>query len=581
MWKIKGQDDREVDWAPRKAKNVQSKAAKKIDYLADLNPQQRRAVEYGISGQHAAGKKPLLVLAGAGTGKTKVLVHRVAHLLANGVPSHRILLLTFTCRAANEMIGRVETITSIVFGARRMKVSWAGTFHSMGLRLLKRYAKQIGLKPSFTIIDELDAADLIDLVRQHLNLSDRKTSFPRKDECLAIYSRVINTGLPLKTVLAKHFAWCGKWENELRKLFREYVTAKRRQNVLDFDDLLLYWSKMLDDREIAAAVGGRFDHILVDEYQDTNWLQAEILRKLKPDGRGVVVVGDDAQAIYSFRAATVRNILDFRQHFTRPAKIVKLEQNYRSTQPILHAANRVMEYSKERYVKELWSNRRSKQKPFLTSVLDEAAQAKFVAREILAAREEGVPLKEQAVLFRASSHSAQLEIELDKRKIPYRKYGGMKFVEAAHIKDVLSILRWYENPRNRVAGLRMLQLLPGIGSKTAVQILDRVEGEPRLGGALAQLTVPKLTALDWLKFVRIIRRVRQASEEWPAELELVRRWYEPRLQRLYNDPKKRVAELDQLERIASGYNSSRRIFFRVGARSAELDSPSRERCALR
>ena len=296
--------------------------------------------------------------------------------------------------------------------------------------------------------------------------------------------------------------------------------------------LLLYWSKMLDDKQIAAAISGRFDHVLVDEFQDTNWLQAEILRKLKPDGRGVAVVGDDAQAIYSFRAATVRNILDFPKLFKRPARIIKLEQNYRSTQPILRGSNLVMEYSKERYVKQLWSNRRSKQKPFLTSVLDEAAQAKFVAQEILAAREEGVPLREQAVLFRASSHGRQLEIELGKRKIPYRMYGGKKFVETAHIKDVLSILRWCENPRNQVAGFRMLQLLPGIGSKTAAQILDQVEGEPRLSNALAQITVPKLTAVDWPKFVRMICRVRKVKKEWPAELRLVRKWYEPHLRRL-------------------------------------------------
>ena len=239
--------------------------------------------------------------------------------------------------------------------------------------------------------------------------------------------------------------------------------------MLDYDDLLLYWVKMLDDEEIAAEIGGRFDHVLVDEYQDTNRLQSEILRKLKPDGRGLVVVGDDAQAIFSFRAATVRNILDFPDQFKAGARIVKLEENYRSTQPILHAANRVMEFSKEGYIKKLWSNRRSKQKPFLTSVIDEAAQAQFVAQEILAAREEGVPFKSQAVLFRASRHSAQLEIELARRNIPFVKYGGIKFVEAAHIKDVLSVLRWCENPRDRVAGFRLLQLLPGIGSRTAAR----------------------------------------------------------------------------------------------------------------
>ena len=548
MWSMKGKNDHRNTPAP-------SKPEKKVDYLAELNREQRRAVEYGITGKHADSTRPLLVLAGAGTGKTKTLVYRVAHLLANGVPPHRILLLTFTCRAANEMIQRVEQVTSTVVGRHKVELPWAGTFHAVGLKLLKRYAKSIQLNPSFTIIDSSDAADLMNLERHELKLSNKKSRFPLKDECLGIYSRVINSGAPLEEVLAEHFSECSEWKTELRKLFRNYVAAKRRQNLLDYDDLLLYWSKMLDDKQIAAAINRRFHHVLVDEFQDTNWLQAEILRKLKPDGRGVAVVGDDAQAIYSFRAATVRNILDFPKLFKRPARIIKLEQNYRSTQPILRGSNQVMEYSKERYVKQLWSDRRSKQKPFLTRVLDEAAQAKFVAQEILAAREEGVPLREQAVLFRASSHGRPLEIELGKRKIPYRTQGGPKFVETAHIKDVLSILRWCENPRNRVAGLRMLQLLPGIGWKTAAQILDQVEDEPRLSNALAQITVPKLTAVDWPKFVRMIRRVRKAKKEWAVEIPLVRKWYEPHLRRLYKNVHIRLPDLDQLQNIAAGYDS--------------------------
>ncbi len=395
----------------------------------------------------------------------------------------------------------------------------------------------------------------MNLVRQELKLSAKKSRFPLKDTCLAIYSRTINSGEPLKKVLAKHFPACSEWKEELRELFKRYTGAKRRQNVLDYDDLLLYWARMLDNDEIAAEIGGMFDHILVDEYQDTNRLQSEILLKLKPDGRGLVVVGDDAQAIFSFRAATVRNILDFPDQFKAPARTVKLEENFRSTQPILHACNRVMEFSKERFVKKLWSNRQSKQKPFLTSVIDESAQAKFVAQEILAAREEGVPLKSQAVLFRASWHSAQLEIELARRNIPFRKYGGIKFVEAAHIKDVLSVLRWCENPRDRVAGVRVLQLLPGIGSRTAAQILDQVEGKPRVAELLGQIAVPKLAAVDWSKFVRMIRRVPQAKKEWPVELHLMRKWYEPHLPRLYDDPEHRVPDLDQLEQIAAGYES--------------------------
>ena len=277
----------------------------------------------------------------------------------------------------------------------------------------------------------------------------------------------------------------------MRTLFIAYGKAKQRQNVLDYDDLLLYWAKMLDDKDLAAEIGGRFDHVLVDEYQDTNRLQAEILLKLKPDGRGEMVVGDDAQAIYSFRAATVRNILDFPDKFKPRARVITLEQNYRSTQPILYASNLVIGFAKERFTKNLFSERRSQQKPYLTTVADEAAQARYVAQRILKAREAGVPLKQQAVLFRASHHSAQLELELARRNIPFVKYGGLKFFEAAHVKDVVSVLRWCDNPRDRVAGFRILQLLPGIGPSTAAKILDRIAAERKVVDVLKRFAVPQ------------------------------------------------------------------------------------------
>src|SRR6266516_267052 len=302
----------------------------------------------------------------------------------------------------------------------------------------------------------------------------KESRFPRKDTCLAIYSLAINSGAPLKAVLNGSFPWCVEWKKGLRKLFGAYTAAKQRQNVLDYDDLLLYWAEMMNDDDLAIELGSRFDHVLVDEYQDTNRLQPKILLRLKPDGCGVTVVGDDAQSIYSFRAATVRNILDFPEHFQPAADIVTLEQNYRSTQPILDACNRVIRFAKERYTKNLRSDRRSKQKPFLTTVADEASQARFVAQQILDSREAGVLLKNQAVLFRASHHSAQLEIELIRRNIPFVKFGGLKFLEAAHIKDVLSFLRWVENPRDRIAGFRVVQLLPGVGPATAARLLDAV-----------------------------------------------------------------------------------------------------------
>jgi DNA helicase-2/ATP-dependent DNA helicase PcrA len=258
----------------------------------------------------------------------------------------------------------------------------------------------------------------------------------------------------LADVLATNFPWCAEWEGELKRLFANYVEAKQRQNVLDYDDLLLYWAQMMQEGEIARDVASRFDHVFVDEYQDTNRLQASILLALKPDGKGLTVVGDDAQSIYSFRAATVRNILDFPKQFTPPARIVTLDRNYRSTQPILTAANAVIDLATERHKKNLRSERSSAEQPQLVSVRDEADQARYVVDRVLEYREAGVLLKHQAVLFRASHHSAQLELELARRNIPFVKYGGLKFLEAAHIKDALAFLRWAENLRDRVSGFR-------------------------------------------------------------------------------------------------------------------------------
>jgi DNA helicase II / ATP-dependent DNA helicase PcrA len=528
------------------------------EYLTDLNKEQRLAVQHGIDAE-CTTTAPLLVIAGAGSGKTKTLAHRVAHLVVSGVDPHRILLLTFTRRAAEEMIRRVKRITAKALGTQQVDLPWSGTFHAIGARLLREYATQIGLKPSFTILDRSDAADLMDLLRHDLGQSKKASRFPKKDTCLSIYSFTVNSGKSLEQVLAENFPWCAEWEKELRHLFQSYTAAKQRQNVLDYDDLLLYWAEMMKNDDLAAEIGGRFDHILVDEYQDTNRLQSKILLRLKPEGRGLMVVGDEAQSIYSFRAATVRNILDFPKQFRPAADVVTLEQNYRSTQPILDACNRVIRFAKEWYTKNLRSDRRSKQKPFLTVVADEAAQARFVAQQILDSREAGVPLKSQAVLFRASHHSAQLEIELTRRNIPFVKYGGLKFLEAAHIKDVLSVLRWCENPRDRVAGFRALQLLPGIGPSTAAKILDQVEAEPHGTDLLYDIEVPKAAAENWPAFAKLFQRLRQGKTPWPAEFELVQEWYAPHLDRIYDDAPLRAADVAQLGQIAAGYGSRERF----------------------
>jgi DNA helicase-2/ATP-dependent DNA helicase PcrA len=529
-----------------------------IDYLAGLNPEQRAAVEHG-EGNVAT---PLLVIAGAGSGKTNTLAHRVAHLIVSGADPRRILLMTFSRRAAGEMTRRVERICEKVMDDRARTLTeglhWAGTFHAVGARLLRDYALEIGLDPAFTIHDREDSADLMNLVRHELGLSKTESRFPAKGTCLAIYSRAVNAQAEVEPVLARSFPWCIGWAEELKQLFAAYVEAKHAQNVLDYDDLLLWWSQMCNVPEIANHLGGRFDHILVDEYQDTNRLQASILTALKPDGRGITVVGDDAQSIYSFRAAEVRNILDFAGLFPEPAHIVTLDRNYRSTDAILAAANAVIGEAEERFTKNLWTDRQSAEKPLLITVRDEAEQANYVCDSVLEEREAGTALKHQAVLFRASHHSGQLEVELTRRNIPFVKFGGLKFLDSAHVKDVLAVLRFAENPRDRVAAFRVLQLLPGVGPSAASAAIEAMERalDPALG--LQFFRPPARAVSDWPGFTERFSTLRTKSA-WPADLEAVRLWYEPHLERKYEDATVRRADLLQLEQIAAGYPTRERF----------------------
>jgi DNA helicase-2/ATP-dependent DNA helicase PcrA len=324
-------------------------AEEAFDHLGTLNPAQRQAAAYGEqSGNNGFSSGPLLVIAGAGTGKTMTLAHRVAHLVISGVSPERILLLTFTRRASQEMTRRVESIVrSATKGLGRSALPsgglpWSGTFHSVANRLLRRFAHNLDLDPGFSVLDRGDAADIMDVVRHELKLTRTSRRFPKKDTCLAIYSRCVNAQKPLLDSLNETFPWCADWEQELRTLFRHYVEKKQEIQALDYDDLLLYWSHLVADAELAEEIGSWFDHVLVDEYQDTNLLQADILQAIKPDGDGVTVVGDDAQSIYSFRAAEVENILNFPDQFIPAARIVTLEENYRSIQPILDAANCVI-----------------------------------------------------------------------------------------------------------------------------------------------------------------------------------------------------------------------------------------------
>jgi DNA helicase-2/ATP-dependent DNA helicase PcrA len=520
--------------------------------LEGLNDQQRLAVEHADD--------PLLIVAGAGTGKTRTLVHRVAHLIQRGTPPSRILLLTFTRRAAAEMLRRVDALmrqlhtgTTGHQAAATGRAVWGGTFHATAARLLRVHAASAGLEPDFTILDRSDSEDLMDVVRTELGLFKTHKRFPRKGTCLAIYSHCVNAQRPLEFVLTSQYPWCCDHEAELKRLFLAYGERKEQGAILDYDDLLLFWRGLLADPGVGAAIRDRFDWVLVDEYQDTNRVQAEILRLLCPDGRGLTAVGDDAQSIYSFRAATVDNILEFPDQFPNTA-VVTLEQNYRSSQPILAATNQVIAQARRRFTKNLWSARTAGDKPRVVACQDEADQAEYVVNQVLQRREEGTDLRRQAVLYRASHHSVLLEGELTRRNIPYVKYGGLKFLEAAHIKDLMCFLRLAENPRDLVAGGRVLQLLPGIGPKRARTLMDQlIQSGGRLA-AWSDASVSGAAQEPWAAFRRLLAELTR-SDRLPlaAQIELVRRFYEPLLEQRYDNTGPRKRDLEQLEQLSARF----------------------------
>jgi DNA helicase-2/ATP-dependent DNA helicase PcrA len=535
------------------------------------------AAEYGErsdAGTFRAG--PLLVIAGAGTGKTMTLAHRVAHLLIEGVSPERILLLTFTRRAAQEMTRRVENIVrASSSGAPALPsggLPWSGTFHSIANRLLRRFAHNLGLDPGFSVLDRGDAADMMDVVRHEQDLTRASRRFPKKDTCLAIYSRCVNTQLPLAKTLDQTYPWCADWADELGELFRHYVLRKQQSQSLDYDDLLLYWSHLVAEPEFAQEIGSWFDHVLVDEYQDTNIIQAQVLNALKPTGDGVTVVGDDAQSIYSFRAAEVENILGFPDQYMPSAQVITLEQNYRSTQPLLDSANCLIAESERQYRKNLFSEREDGAKPRYVTVEDGDAEAEYVVTSILANRELGMELKEQAVLFRGSHHSDRLELELVRRNIPYVKYGGLKFLEAAHVKDLLSVLKWAENPKNEVAAFRVLKLLPGMGPATASRCFEHLAVNDHRLAALQDFRPPAAAAADWPAFCELLGSLANSEIDdrgWQSQLTQVRRWYQPHLERIYDALDTREADLEQLEQISGRYPTRERFLTEL-----TLDPPS-------
>ena len=533
-----------------------------------LNPMQRRGATFGTPvPDKGVSAGPLLILAGAGTGKTNTLAHRTAHLVLNGTDPSRILMLTFTRRAAQEMIKRTQTIVGEVLSDRGKagdrsvisRLMWGGTFHSMGSRILRLYAKHLGLDPNFTVLDRADAADLMDVIRSELGYSGRPKRFPRKDTCLAIYSYRVNTRLSLKQTLEEQFPWCLEWDADLTRLYREYVARKQKNRVLDYDDLLLYWHVMMQTPALAQSLSKNFDHVLVDEYQDTSTLQGEIIHALKPDGKGITVVGDDAQAIYSFRAAAVDNILGFADRYKPKADVVVLAQNYRSTQQILDSANALMSEGARQHRKTLLGTRQSTQKPFYVALDDAQAQAEYITGKILHTREIGGSLKRHAILFRSSHHSDVLEVELTKKNIPFVKYGGLKFLEAAHVKDVMSVLRWADNPHNSVAGFRVLKLQPGFGPANAKQALEHFEARGFEAKSLADYDAPQPVKMEWKRFCALFEKLADPATPWPGQVGLVKDWYKPQLERIYDSGWTRMGDLEQLEQLSSQQPSRERF----------------------
>jgi DNA helicase-2/ATP-dependent DNA helicase PcrA len=512
------------------------------EILEKLNPAQREAVE-SIEG-------PVLVIAGAGSGKTRTLTTRLAYLVSLGIPAEKILLLTFTRKAAREMISRAEALVGNSCG----KVQ-GGTFHSLCHYMLRQYGYLLGFSPNFTVLDRGDSEDLLNLLKNSLGFPGAKRHAPKKETLATILSKIKNQGKTLEEIITTEYPNFVDLLPQIERLFKEYELYKREHQLMDYDDLLINWLTLLKDYpQVREEVGRRYNYIMVDEYQDTNLLQGEIVVYMASSHRNVMAVGDDSQSIYGFRGANYRNIFDFPKYFPE-ARIIKLEQNYRSTQPILDLANAVIERSKIKYTKVLFTEKKEGPKPILFRAKDDHAGSEFVADEVLRlTNEEGIPLSQIAVLMRAAFHSYDLELELTKRGIPFVKYGGLKLLESAHIKDVVSILRILVNPYDFLSWNRVLLLLEGVGPRSAeriVNLLKTSDLESAIFNIKRQFSQPELQKLLHL-FQELMGKRLPPLET----LSQVLSFYEPIFERAYyEDSHRRERDLESLIALSEKYET--------------------------
>jgi DNA helicase-2/ATP-dependent DNA helicase PcrA len=533
-----------------------------------LNPSQLKVVTAGtVATGTGVTAGPLILLAGAGTGKTHTLAHRIAHLVISGTEPSRILILSVTPRAARDLAQQAQGVVSQLLAERgklpdrsvQSRLQWCGSFHSVGNRVLRLYATQLNLDPAFTVLSRADAATVMAVVHHELGLGSKDKRFPGREACLWIYGHRINSRLTLRQTLAEQFPAGLEWEEDLARLFREYVARKQKYNAVDVDDLLLYWHAMMQNPGLARSLAGNFDHVLVDDYQDTSALQGEIVQALKPDGQGVLLAADDAQAIFPARARTFEAIPRLAGRYTPKAETVVLAQNYRATLPLLECANALLADGARQYRKTLFSTRQASQRPLYVTVEDDAVQVEYIAGRILATRENGSSLRRHAVLFRSLRHCEALEREFTRRGIPYIKPGSPHFLEAAHVRDLVSVLRWIDNPRNTVAGFRVLKLVPGIEAAQARAALEHFASQGFSVGSLAAFEAPRAAAKDWKIFCALLEALADPGKPWLGQVRLVRDWYKPQLERLYDAAFNRVRDLDQLEQLSAQQPSRERF----------------------